>query len=253
MHGHVIYGLLFVLGSDIFDLLYFRVGAVTRTKPKRWKTFKKALRIPQRHQKDNPQTTKGKKSIIGKLKLRKRAVPAASSVQKEPGEVHIAQTHDRPLSLTQEDLPLDTVEVLLDAMPSQSLPATPLARKRSLEVNITPPDSPTFVDQSSFPSTPLEMEKEIIEDDIENEIIEHEAENVTGYAGIKAPILESESREILEKKYTWDMIRDVLQEADNSTVNVDVSCTVIVPEQNVEWMQLSTATEQLRVFLSVCD
>ncbi len=99
------------------------------TKPKRWRTFKNAFG-KNRHKKSQeniiaPTTPTKKGTIFGRLK-RKTSGATMRQVNTDTN-LH----SNRPLSLIEDSMPMDHLEQLLDAQPSHSLPATPLARRRS--------------------------------------------------------------------------------------------------------------------------
>lgn len=258
-------------------------SVVSRTKPKRWNTFKNAFRIPQRQKAQNPSSSKGRKSIIGRLKLRRHKVPAPLNLPKDSSRE--PQLHNRPLSLNEDEIPTDTLEALLDVMPSRSLPATPLTKKRADHLNLSPPDSPIFDNPPSTPSTPPASVTTVpaieihhsppVEKTIENGFEEPSASNnqeqpaiiivetpaapVTPAASTVEPeqvsaaemAISSEVQKILQQEYTWDRIREVLQEADNHGDNV--SYDILPKQDDQEWLQHSNGVDQLRAFLAVCD
>ena len=129
-------------------------------KPKRWETFKNAFAVPRRrHQKQqNSETsrkTKIKKRKTFMEKFRSRRAPLRRRED-------LFEKENRPLSLD-DDLPINRLEVMLDAKPSHSLPASPLTQK-SEKFNL--PESPIFTDpEMSLPfsavvTTPTEINTE---------------------------------------------------------------------------------------------
>lgn len=210
---------------------------------------------------------------MNRLKLR-RNVPAPLTISKDSsGE---PQFHNRPLSLHGDEIQKDTLEALLDVMPSRSLPATPLAKKRSDHINLSPPESPAFDKPPSPPAImttvpvveinyhpPVESTDPTVESGYEKPL------SNTGSNGVELPAqeqvssvepeqtsaanLNNEVQKILTKEYTWDKVREVLQEADKNHCALDISYDVLPKDDEQEWLQHLNGIEQLRAFLAVCD
>ncbi len=207
-------------------------------------------------------------------RLRLRRTPAPLKLAKESSEE--PRLHHRPLSLTDEQVPMDALEVLLDAMPSRSLPATPLAKKRSETVNYSPPVSPMFAEPTSpasnTVSVPVEINSSSGSLDVKNEdamimnsneesLVNVDTQHVeeptgtemdvpfTGYIVAKESQKDPDpSQESLSsfKELTWNEIREILKVSDQTQCN-------ILPNEDQEWTKHSSGIEQLRAFLAVCD
>ena len=80
--------------------------------------------------------------------MRRSNAPVPLKIRNESDE-QPTHLHDRPLSLVDDQVPRDTLEALLDFVPSHSLPATPLAKKRSDIMQLSPPESPMFTGPES--------------------------------------------------------------------------------------------------------
>lgn len=85
---------------------------------------------------------------MDRLKLRRSNAPVPLNIRNESDQ-HPTHLHDRPLSLIDDQVPRDTLEALLDFVPSRSLPATPLAKKRLDVMQFSPPESPMFTGPES--------------------------------------------------------------------------------------------------------
>lgn len=168
--------------------------------------------------------------------------------------------HDRPLSLTDEQMPKDSLEALLDALPSRSLPATPLAKKRSETVNYSPPVSPMFTEPTVSPSSniiPVEINfssdnlDEIANIADETIIKSHKESSTTSNKEVVSASQEDVDPQqiFLNRELAWDKIREVLQVSSLfSNESYDM-----LPVEDQEWMKSSSGLEQLRAFLAVCD
>lgn len=282
------------------------------SKPKRWKTFRNAFKIPHHTQRRRNSTKR--KTIMERLKLRKSNTPTALKIRTESSTE--PQLHDRPLSMIDDEIPKDTLEALLDVMPSRSLPASPLVKKRSDTVNFSPPESPLFIDPllSLPPSLPTSVPVEVYsftfpETDEKADtstaiVIDELSTNTNEEATVSTvmdqpstsadstatpaividepptpnndaesdPVPKQESspevittskdakeiesspkvtavKEIEEKVYIWDKIREILHESDQpSNISYDS-----LPKEEQVWMEHSSGLEQLRAFLDVCD
>lgn len=153
------------------------------------------------------------------------------------------QMSERPQSLHNDEASQDALEVLLDDMPSVSLPATPLTKRREDPVNFSPPSSPHSVDvemllgedTSSPRNSQLPTQKPVFTYETPaSETLDSE-ENV-GIALEKFKL----------QRFTWDEINEIL-ESQSSETNHDV-----LPEEGI-WTTKSSGIEQLRAFLEVCD
>lgn len=202
-----------------------------------------------------------------RLRIRR---PAPLKVDKE-STVEPRQQH-RPLSLTDEQVPMDALEVLLDAMPSMSLPATPLAKKRSETVNYSPPLSPMFAEPVASPtsiavSMPILSSGDSLDENImdsNDDIVESVKQDLPATPEIEASACSAKDvqggtdsdqgavsylKESQEIGSTWDKIREVLQVSDQT----QSASSEMLQNEDQEWMEHSSGLEQLRAFLAVCD
>ena len=237
--GAFVYHLTSKLNPSKWYMLYVvacseRKPAVN--KPKRWKTFRNAFKIPQRHQKAPARSSKiiKRKTIMERLRLKRSNVPAPLQIRKEFNEQSLK--HDRPLS---DEIPQDTLAALEDVIPSRSLPATPLTRKRSDPTNLSSPESPVLTDPET-PNSPAVMTVPV-----EVSPVNHAAEAETTFR--KQQEASNKIEKFNERKFVWDEIREKLQSADVVGVSHDLV------EEHQEWMIPSSGLEQLRAFLAVCD
>lgn len=158
-------------------------------------------------------------------------------------------------------------------MPSRSLPATPLTKKRSEHLNLSPPETPIF--DTPTPSSPPASATVIVVPQIEVNSLPPDdeintEEKIPQENKVEAPTIEvvrpdiatasadaaAEVQELLQKRCTqWNKVQEVLQEADSNGLPLDEGMSYdVLPKQDDEvWMQHSSGIEQLRAFLSVCD
>lgn len=232
----------------------FSSATITRTKPKRWKTFKNAFR---RKSRSAAAGTKARKSIMDRFRFRRHNAPPPLKMR-EQSSSNEPQLANRPLSLNENEVPQDTLKALVDTLPSHSLPATPLTKKKLDQLSISPPESPTYNDPAVTPS-PVDVgiiptieigvkDPNVISSDQPS----LDVHNTTAKESVSTVKVEQSSSKEVEKlkqqEYIWDKIREVLQEADNDDMSYNT-----LPEENQEWMQHSSGIEQLRAFLAVCD
>ena len=155
--------------------------------------------------------------------------------------------HNRPLSLIDEQvpMPMDALEALLESQPSRSLPTTPLAKKRSENVNYCPPISPVFAESTESPTNNV-----LISVPAEIHCSEDEKKSV-GAPCLTSASIHSEPRQEpvqLKKEISaWDQIRELLLKSDQTQPALSGN------SEGQEWAKHSTGIEQLRAFLSVCD
>lgn len=180
-----------------------------------------------------------KKTIMDRFRLKK-------SIRREAPTLH-----DRPLS--DEISTQDTLAVLLNADPSRSLPATPLARKRAENIYFSPPESPV-----TDPETPLSPDSpaNVVTVPVEVNSMRDETSDVTSPCSSSPSIgtkkdVEMDIKNFEEQHSMWDKIRKAL-ESDEPVFAHDLSYDIL-PKQDQEWMNESTGMEQLRAFLTVCD
>lgn len=194
-----------------------------------------------------------------RFRLRRHNAPAPLKIRKDSNE-EPPQLHSRPLSLIDNEVPKDTLEVLLDAMPSRSLPATPLARKRSDHQQFYPPEPPISINVMSaltatVPvvevncSSPLEHPNITVEDysSHANSNEKHMESGSTDITKEKFVAVSSEVKKVQEAKYIWDEIREILLSSEQS----ETQCALDNPP--IEDLEHASGLEQLRAFLSVCD
>lgn len=197
-------------------------------KPKRWKTFRNAFKIPQRHQKASAGSSKvtKRKTIMERFRLKRSNVPTPLQIRKEQ-PLH----YDRPLS---DEIPKDTLVALEDVVPSCSLPATPLARKRSDPDNFSSEFSdPETVSTPNVVTVPVEINYVVVKEDKELYYGEPELQEAS-----------SDVKRFQERQFVWDQIRENL-ESD------EVICAHSVSDQ--ELANHLSGLEQLRAFLAICD
>ena len=219
-----------------------------KSKPKRWKTFKNAFKIPHRHPKAPPSSALSlgskitkKKSIMDRFRLRRSNAPPPLQIRQED-----PPHHSRPLSLVDDEtIPPDTLAVLVDVVPSRSLPATPLSKRRHVE--LSPPESPlsTAPEPDNVVAVPIPVPTPM-----------PSSETSKGNTEKRQSSPPSETAANATQKFRdqslWDKIRDIL-ESDDTACEITTSSYAQVPEQDQPWLRHSNALEQLRAFLSVCD
>lgn len=191
---------------------------------------------------------------MDRFKLRRSNAPPPLQIStKEP------PFHDRPLSLIDDEIPRDTLAALEDVVPSQSLPATPLARKRLDPVHFsspesadpeTPltPDSPTTVITIPVEINYIPVNGGMPEDNHEDNIRDSDSKEISAH--VKQHVPEA-IRKFRERQFVWDKIREYL-EAEEEACAHDLSYDVL-PKEDQEWMEHSSGMDQLRAFLAVCD
>ncbi len=190
-----------------------------------------------------------------KLRFRKAREPAHLRVKKESSEGP-ALHNNRPLSMIEDETPnLDFLETLLDVAPCRSLPATPLARKRS---DIYPPGK-----DISFPSISSVVDESVVSgDDVLHNLSDITTTSVESNEQLNSdyPVNKLQHSDVntvtevniaTEKGSTWDEVREFLhQKTSASTPSLPSD---ILSSDDQIWMKQSCGIEQLRVFLTVCD
>lgn len=232
--------LLYIESSSLHISILYLVACSERkpavNKPKRWKTFRNAFRIPQRHQKASARSSKitKRKTIMERLRLRRSNVPAPLQIGKEFNEQSLK--HDRPLS---DEIPQDVLTALEDVVPSRSLPATPLVRKRSDPTpHLSSPETPDPETPNS-PACVMSVPVEVSYPPVNNDAAEQDS---TSGKHLGAP---SEIERFNDRQFVWDEIREKLL-SDDTVASEEY-------QENQEWMAPSSGLEQLRAFLAVCD
>lgn len=141
-------------------------------KPRRWKTFRNAFSLYQRrHRKSTDDmlsarvrhhrrsaddvlsagvtATHKKRSLFGHFRRRNNH-HALTDMNSKP---HLHS--NRPLSMVDNTLTEDALDVLLDSKPSRSLPASPLAKRRNNPSSFCPSEELAFVDPTMTLETTL--------------------------------------------------------------------------------------------------
>ena len=224
------------LTTLVYTFYHHSEKKFSTAKPKRWKTFRNAFKRPQKTRGStstaHSKITK-KKSIMDRFRLRKSSAHPPIQIGKEFDEGSSHQ--NRPLSLTEDEFPKNTLAALVDIVPSRSLPATPLAKKRFISEESSPPESPTLAD----PGTPDSAAGVMVEVHVSpRELRTSDGEELVP--------------EVHETSFTWDIIRHSL-ESEEAVMSECAMSYDQLPEQSREWMKHSSALEQLRAFLAASD
>lgn len=187
---------------------------------------------------------------MDRFKLRRSNAPPPLRIStKEPPFPH------RPMSLVDDEIPRDTLAALEDVVPSRSLPATPLARKRTDPLLFSPPESPKFTDPETplltpdSPATAVTIPVEINYVPVSGGAAEgnHDDE---GQKEISSHYVPEAVVKFQERLFIWDQIRESLESDDCPH---DMSYYDVLPKEDQEWMEHTSGVEQLRAFLAVCD
>jgi hypothetical protein len=165
-----------------------------------------------------------------KFRLKRSNPPSPLQIRR--GLQEQPQYPNRPLS---DDIPKDMLAALDDIVPSRSLPATPLTKKRSDPTHFSSPESPVFTDPVTPDSPTMAIPVEV------NDV---SASGVANDGRLEHINKQDESEKIKGRHFVWDKIRENLDSDEVYSQSY---------EEEQEWMNHSSGLEQLRAFLAVCN